>query len=252
MERLPRHQLIKRLQTDVPRGAPFDLAALNQLGVSNQLAARYVSSGWLVRLASGVYAFPNDDFNLHATLRFLQQRAPGLHVGGKTALAWQGVRHQLGRREPLVLWGDERFALPAWFTSRFPARYVYARLFDWPDPSLATRTLVTPPDVPDGVQVAVPERAVLELLYDVGVREGLEDTHAVFEGLRSPRKELLGQLLACCTSVKTVRLCLTWARETNLLDVDALLAQFQLPTGSDRRWMSRLPDGTLLVLKPHG
>lgn len=252
MERLPRHQLIKRLQTGVPRGAPFDLAALNQLGVSTQLAARYVSSGWLVRLASGVYAFPNDDFNLHATLRFLQQRVLGLHVGGKTALAWQGVRHQLGRREPLVLWGDERFALPAWFTSRFPARYVYARLFDWPDPSLATRTLVTPPDVPDGVQVAVPERAVLELLYDVGVREGLEDAHAIFEGLRRPRKELLGQLLACCTNVKTVRLFLTWAREMNLADVDALLAQFQLPTGSNRRWMSRLSDGTLLVLKPHG
>ena len=252
MERHPRHQLIKRLQTEVPRGAPFDLATLNQLGVSTQLAARYVSSGWLVRLASGVYAFPNDDFNLYATLRFLQQRVPGLHVGGKTALAWHGVRHQLGRREPLVLWGDDRFTLPSWFTSCFPARYMYARLFHWLDPSLTARTLTTPPDVQAGVQVAVPERAVLELLYDVGVREGLEDAHAVFEGLRNPRKELLGQLLACCTSVKTVRLCLTWARETNLLDVDALLAQFHLPTGSNRRWMSRLSDGTLLTLKQHG
>ncbi|MCG1018830.1 MULTISPECIES: type IV toxin-antitoxin system AbiEi family antitoxin domain-containing protein [Burkholderiaceae] len=252
MERIPRHQLIKRLQTNLPRGAPFDVATLNQLGVSSQLAARYVSSGWLVRLASGVYAFPNDDFNLHATLRFLQQRVPGLHVGGKTALAWQGVRHQVGRREPLVLWGDTRFALPSWFTSRFPARYMYARLFDWPDSPFAIQTLIAPPDVPAGVQVAVPERAVLELLYDVGVREGLDDAHAVFEGLRSPRKKLLGQLLACCTSVKTVRLCLTWARETNLLDVDALLAQFSLPTGSGRRWISQLPDGTLLVLRPHG
>src|SRR5258708_3418407 len=105
MERHPRHQLIKRLQVDLPRGAPFDLATLNRIGVSAQLAAKYVSGGWLVRLASGAYAFPNDDFNLHATLQFLQQRVPGLPVGGKTALAWQGVRHQLGRREPLVLWG---------------------------------------------------------------------------------------------------------------------------------------------------
>lgn len=252
MERFPRHQLIKRLQNGLPRGAPFDLAALHQLGVSTQLAARYVTGGWLVRLASGVYAFPNDNFNMYATLGFLQQRVPGLHVGGKTALAWQGVRHQLGLREPLVLWGDERFILPAWFTSRFPARYVYARLFDCPNPSLAARTFTTPPDVPNGVQVASPERAVLELLYDAGVREGLDDARAVFESLRSPRKELLGQLLACCTSVKTVRLCLTWARETNLLDVDALLTQYKLPTGSNRRWMSRLPDGSLLTLKPHG
>jgi hypothetical protein len=52
--------------------------------------------------------------------------------------------------------------------------------------------------------------------------------------------------------VKAVRLFLSWARETNLLDVDALLERYPVRTGSDRRWMSRLDDGTLLSLKPHG
>src|SRR5690606_38588643 len=91
----------------------------------------------------GVYAFPNDEFGVYGALKFLQQRVPGLHVGGKSALALQGVRHNLGSREALVLWGDGRFALPAWFTSRFPARYVHARLFDWPDTALAGKTLTT-------------------------------------------------------------------------------------------------------------
>jgi hypothetical protein len=58
--------------------------------------------------------------------------------------------------------------------------------------------------------------------------------------------------LQCCSSVKTVRLCLTWARETNLLDVETLLSQSTLPVGSDQRWMTRLKDGTLLSLRPHG
>jgi hypothetical protein len=106
--------------------------------------------------------------------------------------------------------------------------------------------------MPDGVQVSVPERAVLELLYDVGVRQSLEEARHLFESLRSPRKDTSGQLLACCTSVKTVRLFLTWARETSLVDVDALLEQFAVRVGSDKRWMSRLDDGTLLSLKPHG
>ena len=131
-----RHQVIKRLQAGLPRGAPFDLATLSQFGVSPQLAAHYADGGWLVRLAHGVYAFPNDEFGVYGALKFLQQRVPGLHVGGKSALALQGVRHNLGSREALVLWGDGRFALPAWFTSRFPARYVHARLFDWPDASV--------------------------------------------------------------------------------------------------------------------
>ncbi|MGH8778657.1 type IV toxin-antitoxin system AbiEi family antitoxin domain-containing protein [Paraburkholderia sp.] len=247
-----RHDVIKRLQAELPRGAPFDLAILDQLGVSPQLAARYAEGGWLVRLAQGIYAFPNDEFGVHGAILFLQRRVPGLHIGGKSALALQGVRHNLTNRDTMVLWGDSRFVVPTWFTSRFPARYVHARLFAWPDTSLANKSLVTPPGAAEELRVSIPERAVLELLYDVGVKEGLEEARNLFDGLRTPRKEWLGQLLSCCTSVKAVRLFLTWARETNVVDVDALLEQHAVRTGSTKRWMSRLDDGTLLSLKPHG
>lgn len=236
----------------MPRGAPFDLAILSQFGVTPQLAAHYARSGWLTRLAQGTYAFPSDEFEVYSALKFLQKRVPGLHLGGKSSLALQGVRHNLSSRETLVLWGDTRFVLPAWFTSRFPARYVHARLFDWPDPSLADRTLIAPPGLPEHLHVAVPERAILELLYEVGVKQSVEEARNLFDGLRSPRKEVLGQLLSCCNSVKTVRLFLTWSRETNLVDVDALLKQYPVRTGSAARWMSRLDDGTLLSLRPHG
>lgn len=252
MDANSRHQVIKRVQTVLPRGAPFDLTTLAPLGVSAQLAARYAEGGWLVRLAHGVYAFPNDDFGVYGALKFLQQRVPGLHVAGKSALALQGVRHNLGSRDTLVLWGDARFALPDWFTSRFPARYVHANLFDWPDDVLVSKTVATPPGLPEGMRVSAPERAVLELLSEVGTKQSLEEARNLFDGLRSPRKELLGQLLGCCKSVKTVRLFLTWARETGLVDADDLLARYPLRTGSDKRWMSRLPDGTLLSLNPHG
>lgn len=55
-------------------------------------------------------------------------------------------------------------------------------------------------------------------------------------------------LLMHCTSVKTVRLCLTLARELSLpwggkLDAD------RLPKGSARPWISKSRGG-LLVLKP--
>lgn len=252
MDKKFRHQIIKRLQAELPRGAPFDLPTLSQFGVSSQLAAHYAEAGWLVRLTQGVYAFPNDDFDIYGALQLLQQRVPGLHIGGKSALALQGVRHNLGSRETWVLWGDKRFSLPTWFTSRFPARYTHARLFDWSDTTLASKTLTMPPGLPEHVRVASPERAVLELLYEVGTKQSLEEARNLFDGLRSPRKEALGQLLSCCTSVKAVRLFLTWARETRLVDVDALLAQYPMRTGSASRWMSRLDDGTLLSLRPHG
>jgi hypothetical protein len=252
MERYKRHQIIKNLQATLPRGAPFDLALLEPFGVSPQRAAHYAESGWLVRLGHGAYAWPNDAFDVNGALLFLQRRVDSLHVGGKSALALQGVRHNLGARDTLVLWGEARFSLPSWFTERFPARYVNARLFDWPDSDLVEKTLHTPPGQPQGLRVAVPERATLELLYEAGTRESLEESRNLFDGLRSPRKALLGQLLSCCTSVKAVRLFLTWARETEVVDVDDLLQHYPVRTGSDKRWMSRLDDGTLLTLKPHG
>ena len=251
MIRNSRHNLIKRVQSDLPRGAPFGLDTLGELGVSPKLAADYAKNGWLVRLTQGVYAFPNDDFSAYGALLFLQQQVTGLHVGGKSALALHGIRHNLGR-DALVLWGDTRYALPTWFTSRFPARYVYAQLFNWPDSNLPGKTLTTPPGLPDDLCVAVAERAVLEMLYDAGTRQSLEEARNLFDGLRSPRKDLLGQLLACCTSIKAVRLFLTWARETGVVDADDLLARYPIHTGSDKRWISRLPDGTLLSLNPHG
>jgi len=105
-----RHSLIKQLQTSLPRGAPFDVGALARLGVSAKLAAHYAGTGWLVRLGQGVYAFPADELSAHGTIKFLQTRVAGLHLAGKSALALQGVRHNLATREQLVLWGDVRFA----------------------------------------------------------------------------------------------------------------------------------------------
>lgn len=232
------------------RGMPFDLAMLAQHGVSAQLAAKYVESGWLIRLAQGIYAFPGDTLNQHGAIKFLQTRVSGLHVAGKTALSLQGVRHNLSIRDQLVLWGDVRSTLPDWFLSRFPARYVHARLFMWDAGFPIEKSLTTPPGVTDGLQVSVPERATLELLYEVGTQQGLEEAHNIFAGLRNLRKEVMGKLLARCTSIKTVRLFFTWSRETNVIDVDSLRNQYQIHAGSDKRWISRLKDGTLLTLKP--
>ena len=198
---------------------PFDLAALESIGVSAQLAAHYAKSGWLDRLGQGVYAFAGDTLTPHGALKLLQTRVTGMHVAGRSALTLQGVRHNLATREALVLWGDMRFVLPVWFTSRFPSHYVSAKLFNWLDGTLASQSLTTPPGVTDGLRVSVPERAVLELLYEVGTHQGLEEARNLFDGLRNLRKEVLGELLQCCTSVKTVRLFLTWARETNVVDV---------------------------------
>lgn len=236
----------------MPRGRPFDVAGLAELGISPQLAARYAAHGWVVRLGQGVYCFPGDELTRDGCVLFLAKRVEGLHVGGKSALALHGVRHNVAVREMLVLWGDQRFVLPEWFTSRFPSRYVSAALFEWPDGKLAKGTLSTPAGAADGLWASSPERAALEMLYEVGTNQGLEEARNLFEGLRNLRKDVAGRLLACCTSVKAVRLFLTWSRQTSVVDVDTMREHYRLRVGSENRWMTRLKDGTLLTLKQYG
>ena len=86
------------------------------------------------------------------------------------------------------------------------------------------------------------------MLSEVGVRQPLQEARELAESAYSLRADVLRDLLQRCTSVKTVRLCLQFGRELALPWATKLDAA-QLPTGSDRAWVSRSADG-LLVLKP--
>lgn len=224
----------------------MDLAMLDAQGVSAFLAAKHARSGWLKRLARGVYALAGDTLNRDQCLLFLQGQIAGLHVAGKTALAWQGVRHNLTRREHLMLWGDDKRAkLPLWFVDQFPAGYRSTTLFS---SKACSSGIGTPPGLLDGVSVSVPERAVLEMLYEVGKSQDLEEARNLFESLHGLRFEVMGEFLSQCISVKTVRLFLLWARETEVLNVSALREKYLIPVGSSSRWMGRMADGKLLSL----
>lgn len=245
MARSNKHSPIKALAQQ-PRGRPIGTKELRALGVSPGLAAHYVRSGWLTRLGRGVFMFPNDTLQREPSVAFLASHVPGMHVGGKTALAWRGVRHNVGPRERLSLWGDRSARLPSWFTQRFPATYVTRGLFD---PKLPNGFAIGPlPEAPDGPPVSAPERALLELLSEVGAGQGIEEARNIMEGVRTPRIDVLGSLLKHCPVVKVVRLCVQWAEELNL-DWATEARAAAGPRGRGR-WTNRLPDGTTLILKP--
>ncbi|MGF1547601.1 MAG: type IV toxin-antitoxin system AbiEi family antitoxin domain-containing protein [Thiotrichales bacterium] len=227
-------------------GTPLTSEDLAAQGISADLAVHYVRAGWLIRLARGVYCRPSDTPELHPCLILLQRTIDGLHVGGKSALDWYGVRHYLSQQPVLHLYGWTAARLPDWFTERFPADYHRKRLFDEPpaDPLHAG-----PFDKRSGApRVSVPERALLEVFSEVGVRQPLQEARELAESAYGLHADVLRDLLQHCSSVKTVRLCLQLGRELALSWVTKLDAA-QLPTGSARPWVSRSADG-LLVLKP--
>lgn len=240
------HSKLNTLYTRLAAGSPVTSAQLAAMGISTDLAVHYARAGWLQRLAKGVYSRPGESLRLHPNLVVLQRRIAGLHVGGKTALEWYGVRQYVSRQPMLLLYGWANARLPEWFVKHFPSEYHRKRLFkEKPEQMLGVGRFENRDNAP---LVSTPERALLELLDEVGVRQPLQEAREIAEGTYNLRAEVLMDLLKQCTSVTTVRLCLTLARELSLPWAGKLDAAV-LPKGSARPWISKSKDG-LLVLKP--
>lgn len=156
------------------------------------------------------------------------------------------MRQYVSKRVVLHLYGWATARLPDWFIRSFPSEYHRKRLFDErPEQLLGVSLFENREGTP---LVSTPERALLELLDEVGVRQPLQEAKEIAEGTYTLRAEVLMDLLKQCKRVKTVRLCLTLGRELALPWFDKLDAAV-LPKGSKSPWISKSKTG-LLVLKP--
>ena len=246
MERTNPTFLFRYLLSEAPRGTPLSTVWLQERGLNAKQVARLGADGWLRRLGRGIYLLPGDVLNRDASLAQLVKSVPGLHVAGKTALAWRGIRHNLAFTEHLILWGDAPATLPAWFTAAFPASYQSTQLFD---AALPPSTGLAP--LPSGhpeVLVSTPERALLELLSDVGKGQGLEEARHLLESARTLRRPVLEELLAHVQRIKVARLACHMAQELGLPWAD-LAHQHSARLGGGARWVSTTPAGERLNLK---
>lgn len=237
---------IRRLLETLPRGEPVETSTLAEHGVSSQLASYLAKSGWLQHLSRGVYLLVGDQPSRDGCLTYLARRTPGLHVGGKTALAWRGVRHNLSARDHIEIWGNQPVRLPTWLTANYPCLYQTTQLFDADLP--AAFGLQPLPEAQNGPLVSVPERALLEMLCNVGKHQSVEEARHLTESLRNPRPDVLDNLLTHCLRIKVVRLARQFADELELPWAKIVYPHSQR-MGSDRRWMLRTRNGELLSLK---
>lgn len=235
----------KRLLRVLPRGEPLGTTYLSAHGLTAGHASHLARDGWLVHLGRGVYMLPGDTLTRDGSLAFLSRTVPGLHVGGKTALAWRGVRHTIAFRDHLVLWGEKQVRLPAWFLSRFDCTYQSTRLFD---ATLPQEFGLQPlPSGHPSVMVSVPERALLELLSDVGKIDSLDDTRTLVEGLQTLRTSVLNTLLQHTTRVKVIRLARLLSEDLGL--PWAATAKAHSDRNGGKRWIAVTRSGERLDLR---
>lgn len=186
-----------------------------------------------------------DTLNRDAALVFLESKIEGLHIAAKSALARQGYQQNLSPVAVPIVWGAAQGKLPAWFTERFECRYSGSQLFDpGVDPGSGLLRL---PEAPDGPLVAEPERALLEMLSEVGVHQELEEARLIMESMRQIRTKRLLYWIRACNRVKAVRLCAYLARQMGMPWSEKVLDG--IPDAKlQHRWVVRLPDGSTLSL----
>jgi hypothetical protein len=199
---------LQLLMKNMPRGVPIDADRLRAMDISPQQATNMVNSGWLQRLSKGAYVLAGDTPTREGVLIFLGQRVPGMHVGGKTALEWQGVRHNISFRERVILWGERPYAMPEWIELHMPHTYQTTAIFD--DGLPKNIGLAPLPNGSPHILVSIPERALLELASDIGKQgekgQSLEEALNLMPSLRNLRTKQLEQLLNHCTRAKVVKL----------------------------------------------
>ncbi len=199
---------LQRLMESVPRGQPLDPQMLRDCGVSAQQTTYLVSAGWLQRLSKGAYLLAGDTPARDGVLAYLSRHVTGLHVGGRTALDWQSVRHNASFRERVVLWAMRPYVMPGWVDEHLPHTLQTTRLFD--DSLPGGFAISALPNRDPSILVAEPERALLELASDVGKRlakgQSLEEAIQIASSLRNLRPKVLDTLLSHCTRVKVVKL----------------------------------------------
>lgn len=241
---------LQRLMEVAPRGQPLDPQTLRDCGISPQQTTYLVNAGWLQRLSKGAYLLTGDTPTRDGILAYLNHRVPGLHVGGKTALDWQGVRHNVSVRERVVLWAERPYVMPEWVAEHMLYTLQTTRLFD---DGLPANTGLSPlPNRDPALLVSEPERALLELASDVGKRrakgQSLEEAMGIAAALRNLRPKVLDTLLSHCTRVKVVKLVRDLG-ETSGFSWGGDLQRHVDRLGAGRRWTSSRKDSPRFTLK---
>ena len=203
---------IKKILDLVPRDSLLFSSWMTRQGIDRKEQTLYVRSGWLERLAQGVYKIAGSSPTLYgAVASYNSQLDKHCHVGASSALDLRGFSHFVPMGKPLgYLFTDKDSRLPGWFEKT-----------DWDMTVIYFTTSAfgaeTGLEIYDyngsGLLISSPERAFMECLLLSPEQFSLLDSYYVMEMMTTLRPALVQQLLEACSSIKVKRLLLYMAEK---------------------------------------
>ncbi len=207
---------------------------MNQQGIDSKSQLEYVQSGWLERIARGVYKFAGSHPTLYSAIScYNTQLNKQCIVGARSAIEQRGYSHYVPMGKPVAfLFTDNTHKLPEWLLLGqwdMTVRYQTTSFLGEDLLGVETQMVDSRP-----LLVSSPERAMLEWLNMPSINSSLLDVYYVMEMLATLRSDLVQQLLERCTSVKAKRLFMYMAEKTGFTWVDDI-DKTKIDFGSGRR-----------------
>ena len=185
-------------------------------GISRQSIHQCLNNKLIKKLGGGAYIKANDELNWQAAIFTAQKELQlPLHVSGQSALEMQGSGHflQLGKRPFLYIIKREEMRIPIWFKKN-----------DWGVKFHFKTSTLFPSDL--GLikydqskfhfTLSSKERAIMEMIDNLDLRDSFETLERYFEGLLGLRSLLVQRLLENCSSIKVKRVFLYMADKLEL------------------------------------
>lgn len=183
---------------------------LTQHQIGYSLSQRYVASGWLKKISSGVYYRPSNnndiiDWSNVLSALTLQLNLP-IHIAGLTSLAHQGLSHYLQLDEQSVWLGiKNKQKLPKWFYNFSELKWEFS-----PNHKLELLEKDLSEIKIEGTtfKISRPELAAYEVVDAIGKFISFEHAAELFQGLTNLSPRRVQSLLERSSSVQTNRVFL--------------------------------------------
>jgi hypothetical protein len=198
---------------EIPENTVVTSSWLKTKGISNGLQHYYANNGWLKPVGQGAFIkFNSKNLSIDGALYALQSQLHlPVHIGGQFALVLQKVAHYARSKNNWTLFSTKKILLPSWFKKyKFNDAWKIYKTSFLPD----NTGIVKFKSSNISIQVSSPERAALELLYQIPKDISLIEAAEIFELLTDLRARVLQELLEQCKSVKVKRLFLYFAERT--------------------------------------
>lgn len=203
---------IKRILSSIPQDSLFFSSWLAEQGIDRKEQTLYVRSGWLERIAKGVYKLEGSSTSLYGAIAsYDSQLDKRCHVGASSALDLRGYSHFVAMGKPQAyLFTPSEQRLQSWFLKSdwdMTIKYFTTSVFN------GETGLEEYDYLGHKLLISSPERAFMECLHLAPSNYSLMDIYYVMEMLTTLRPKLVQRLLEKCSSIKVKRLFLYMAEK---------------------------------------